>query len=111
MFIITTQTIQILSLIISALSLGVAAWLYTWVKAQPSSNKHIAEISEYIRHGANTFLRREYLVLARFTAIVAILTAIFLPKPIWTGNNIADNIWMAIAYIFGTVLSALAGKI
>ncbi|MFI5359739.1 MAG: sodium-translocating pyrophosphatase [Halanaerobiales bacterium] len=111
MLTITTQTIQIVSLIISALALGVAAWLYTWVKAQPSSNKRIAEIGEYIRQGANTFLRREYLVLARFTAIAAVLIVIFLPKPIWTGNNIADNIWMAIAYIFGTVLSALAGKI
>lgn len=56
-------------------------------------------------------LRREYLLLARFTAIAAVLIVIFLPKPIWTGSNIADNIWMALAYIFGTVLSALAGKI
>ena len=111
MFSITTQTIQIVSLIVSALALGVAAWLYTWVKAQPSSNKRIAEIGEYIRQGANTFLKREYLVLARFTAIAAVLIAIFLPKPIWTGNNILDNILMAVAYVFGTVLSALAGKI
>lgn len=111
MFPITTQTIQIVSLIISALALGVAAWLYTWVKAQPSSNKRIAEIGEYIRQGANTFLKREYLVLARFTAVAAILIAILLPKPIWTGNNILDNILMAVSYVFGTVLSALAGKI
>ena len=57
MLTITTQTIQIVSLIISALALGVAAWLYTWVKAQPSSNKRIAEIGEYIRQGANTFFK------------------------------------------------------
>lgn len=111
MFPITTQTIQIVSLIISALALGVAAWLYTWVKAQPSSNKRIAEIGEYIRQGANTFLRREYLILARFTAVASVLIVILLPKPIWRGANIADNIWMAVAYVFGTILSALAGKI
>jgi K(+)-stimulated pyrophosphate-energized sodium pump len=111
MFPITTQTIQIVSLIISALALGVAAWLYTWVKAQPSSNKRIAEIGEYIRQGANTFLKREYLVLARFTVVAAILIAILFPKPIWAGNSISDNILMAVAYVFGTVLSALAGKI
>lgn len=111
MFMITTQTVQVFSLIISALALGVAGWLYAWVKAQPQSNKRITEIGEYIRQGANTFLRREYLLLARFTAIAAVLIVIFLPKPIWTGSNIADNIWMALAYIFGTVLSALAGKI
>lgn len=108
---ITTQTIQIVAILISALSLGVAAWLYSWVKSQPSSNARIAEIGEYIRQGANTFLKREYLVLARFTAIIAVLIVIFLPKPIWSGHGFSNNITMAVSYIFGTVLSALAGKI
>jgi len=63
---ITTQTIQIVAILISLLSLGVAAWLYSWVKSQPSSNARIAEIGGYIRQGANTFLRREYLILAPF---------------------------------------------
>ncbi|MGI6084002.1 MAG: sodium-translocating pyrophosphatase [Acetivibrionales bacterium] len=110
MFEISTQMIQVFAILVSLASLGFAAWLYTWVKAQPSSNKRIAEIGEYIRQGANTFLRREYLVLARFTAIAAVIIFILLPHPIWVGN-IADNILMAVSYIFGTVLSALAGKI
>lgn len=108
---ITTQMIQVVAILISFLSLGVAAWLYTWVKSQPSSNIRIAEIGEYIRKGANTFLRREYVVLARFTVVASILILVFLPKPIWTGNHIMSNVWMALSYIFGTVLSALAGKI
>ncbi|NLL07145.1 MAG: sodium-translocating pyrophosphatase [Clostridiaceae bacterium] len=111
MFEISTQAVQIVSLVISALALGVAAWLYTWVKSQPSSNARIAEIGEYIRKGANTFLKREYLVLTRFTAVAAILIVILLPKPIWSTGNISENIFMALSYIFGTVLSALAGKI
>lgn len=111
MFEISTQAVQIVSLVISALALGVAAWLYTWVKSQPSSNARIAEIGEYIRQGANTFLKREYLVLARFTAVVVLLILLLLPKPIWSTNNISENIFMAISYVFGTVLSALAGKI
>ncbi len=111
MFEISTQAVQIVSLVISALALGVAAWLYTWVKSQPSSNARIAEIGEYIRKGANTFLKREYLILTRFTAVAAILIVILLPKPIWSTGNISENIFMAISYIFGTVLSALAGKI
>lgn len=107
---ITTQMIQVAAILISALALGVAAWFYTWVKAQPSSNKRIAEIGEYIRGGANTFLKREYLVLTRFTAIAAILILVFLPEPIWKGA-VANNIKMTLSYIFGTFLSALAGKI
>ncbi len=107
---ISVQAFQVIAIFISALSLGIAGWLYTWVKAQPSSNPRIKEIGEYIRQGANTFLKREYQVLARFTAIAAVLILILLPRPIWTGN-VSENIWMAVSYIFGTVLSALAGKI
>ncbi len=107
---ITTTMIQVFAILVSFAALGFAAWLYTWVKAQPSSNKRIAEIGEYIRQGANTFLRREYVVLARFTAVAAVIIFVLLPHPIWVGN-IADNIWMAVSYVFGTVLSALAGKI
>lgn len=107
---ISTQAVQIASIFISFLALGVAAWLYTWVKSQPSSNQRIAEIGEYIRKGANTFLKREYLVLTRFTAVAALVILVLLPKPIWSGD-ISKNIWMAASYIFGTVLSALAGKI
>jgi len=108
---ISTQALQVFAILVSALALGVAAWLYTWVKMQSSSNARIAEIGEYIRQGANTFLRREYLVLARFTVVAAIVILVLLPKPIWSGDGITDNIFMAIAYIFGTALSALAGKI
>ena len=110
MFEITTQMIQAFAILVSVTAFGVAAWLYTWVKSQPSSNKRIAEIGQYIKEGANTFLKREYTILARFTAVVAVILFIILPHPIWTGN-IADNIWMAISYILGTILSALAGKI
>ena len=110
MFEITTQMIQAFSILVSLAAFGVAAWMYTWVKAQPSSNKRIAEIGKYIQEGANTFLKREYILLARFTAIVAVIIFVLLPHPIWAGN-IADNIWMTISYIFGTILSALAGKI
>ncbi len=110
MFEISLSMVQVIAVLISALALGMAGWLYTWVKAQPSSNARIAEIGEYIRRGANTFLRREYQILARFAGVAALLILIFLPHPIWTGNP-ANNILMAISYLVGTILSALAGKI
>ena len=100
---ITAQAIQVIAILISALALGVAGWLYTWVKSQPSSNARIAEIGEYIRRGANTFLKREYIILARFTAVAAIIILVFLPRPIWVGS-VSENIWMAASYIVGTIL-------
>ena len=101
---------QVIAILISALSFGVAAWLYTWVKAQPSSNERIAEVGELIRKGANTFLQREYIVLARFAGVITLAILLFLPSPIWSGNP-SQNIIMAVSYLFGTALSAIAGKI
>ena len=100
----------ILSIVISAISFLFAVWLYRWVKKRPSSNQHIAAIGELIRDGANTFLRKEYAVLAKFAGIVAVLILLFLPSPIWKGN-ILENIVMAVAYLCGTVFSAAAGVV
>ncbi|HAA25988.1 MAG TPA: sodium-translocating pyrophosphatase [Ruminiclostridium sp.] len=100
----------IMSIIVSILAFLFAAWLYGWVRKQPSTNKRIIEVGELIRNGAATFLNKEYRVLARFAGAAAILIFIFLPSPVWTGN-ISKNITMAIAYIAGTVFSAVAGKI
>lgn len=105
-----TTAAFLLAIIVSLLSFGVAAFFYTWVKAQPSSNQTIHTVGALISKGANTFLRREYSLLARFAGVIAILILLFLPQPIWSGNYM-DNIIMAVAYIFGTALSALAGKI
>lgn len=100
----------VVAVLVSVLALGVAVWLYTWVKSQPSSNSEIARIGDLIRNGANTFLAREYKLLAIFVGAAALLIILFLPHPIWQGNAVR-NVTMAIAYIAGSILSALAGKI
>ena len=100
----------VFSIVIAVIAFAVAAYFYTWVKKCPSSNKKIAAIGELIAKGANAFLRREYVVLVRFVAVVTVLIIVFLPRPIWLGKPM-DNITMAIAYIAGAAISALAGKI
>lgn len=100
----------VVAILVSFLAFGVAAWLYTWVKSQPSSNPEVARVGALIQKGANTFLGREYKILAIFVSVVAVLILLFLPKPIWNGD-ISRNIMMAISYIGGSALSALAGKI
>lgn len=87
-----------------------AYYLYSWVNKQENANEKIEAIRILIRKGANTFLRKEYKVLTRFSAICFVLILIFLPSPIWKGNVVV-NLQMAVAYIGGTVCSALAGKI
>ena len=105
------QPVLIAAIAIALLAFAFASWLYVWVNKQPSSNEKIAKIGGFIRKGANTFLRREYLVLTKFAGVAAILILVFLPKFIWEGNDILPNVTMAIAYIFGTIFSGIAGKI
>ncbi len=99
-----------LSFLVAAIAFAYAAYLYFWVKRQPITNGKIIEVAGLIKEGAKTFMRREYKILAIFASVVAILILLFLPSPIWNGDFI-DNISMALAYIAGTVLSAIAGKI
>lgn len=101
---------QVVAILISFLAFGVAAWLYTWVRSQPSSNTEIARVGLLIQKGANTFLGREYRILAIFVAVVAAVILLLLPQPIWNGNP-GPNIMMAVSYVAGSILSALAGKI
>jgi len=100
----------LIALIVAALAFLFAAWLFLWVKKQPSENKRIAEVGKLIKDGANTFMRKEYIMLAKFMGLVVLLILLFLPSPVWTGN-ILDNISMAIACIAGAVFSGVAGII
>ncbi len=87
-----------------------AFWLYRWVCSIESRNERIAQIGKLIKKGANTFLRKEYKVLAIFALFAALLILVFLPSPIWKGRAL-ENVGMAVAYLAGTAISALAGKI
>src|SRR5699024_1188694 len=85
-------------------------YLHLWVKGQKTENEKIIEVSQLIQAGANTFMRREYGILARFAGVAAVVIFVLLPSPIWEGN-VPDHIAMVAAYLAGTILSALAGKI
>lgn len=98
------------SILVALLAFAFAVWLYLWVKRQPCENQKIIKATGLIRAGARTFLRKEYAVLARFAGVAAVLIFVFLPKPVWQGE-IIHNVWMVVAYIFGTLFSAVAGKI
>ena len=99
-----------LSFLTVAVAFAFAAYLYLWVKKQKTGNVRIQEVSALIREGANTFMRREYKILAKFALVAALVILVLLPSPIWQGNPL-ENVAMAVAYIAGTVLSAIAGKI
>ncbi len=89
---------------------GIIALIYTfvqssWVTKQNAGNDRMKEISGYIADGAMAFLKAEYKIMAYFVAIVAILLALM-------GSSNANSHWsLGISFIFGAILSALAGFI
>ena len=66
------------------IALAFAVYLHLWVKRQPVENRTIREVSALIKAGANTFMRKEYRILAIFAGVAAVLLFIFLPNPIWS---------------------------
>ncbi len=72
------------------------------VVAESPGNDRMVELMGAIREGSMAFMRREYLAIAAFVAVMASLIMIFLD---W------GRPWGAVAYVFGAILSGLAGFI
>ncbi|MCK5761384.1 MAG: sodium/proton-translocating pyrophosphatase, partial [Candidatus Izimaplasma sp.] len=84
------------------LSIGAIAYafvLYKQVLKAPVGSERVAEISGYIKEGANAFLKREYTVIIIFVIIAFPL--------IWWSLNVES----AGAFVLGALFSALAGII
>ena len=92
-------------------ALAFALWLHLWVKRQPVQNPVIREVSGLIKAGANTFMRKEYRVLAVFAGVASVLLFLFLPVPLWRTPSVWRNLSMVVAYLAGTAFSAFAGKV
>ena len=102
--------VYLVSLFAVAIAMAFAVYLHLWVKQQPVENATIIKVSGLISAGANSFMRKEYKILAVFSGAVAAVLFILLPQPVWKGGNIMNNVYMVIAYAAGTILSAIAGK-
>lgn len=90
--------------------MGVIGLLYTlikfnWVSKQDAGSDRMKEISTYIAEGAMAFLKAEWKILGYFVVIVAILLAVMAQA------NPHSHWLIAVAFVIGAVLSALAGYI
>jgi len=94
------------SLITSLLALGFVAYLSIDVLRKDVGSQKMAEISHLIQQGARAFLRREYIYVSMFVAVIAILIAV---APYLTQVELS---WRtSVAFIGGAFVSALAGYI
>ncbi|MDH5769767.1 MAG: sodium-translocating pyrophosphatase [Candidatus Bathyarchaeota archaeon] len=87
----------LISLLAGLTSIAFAVYLFFYIDRQESGSAKMREVSAAIRDGAIAFLKREYYTLTAFVAVMALILAIFL------------NPNTALAYVFGSICSALAG--
>jgi K(+)-stimulated pyrophosphate-energized sodium pump len=90
--------------ITAAVSILVAIYLYFYINKQSSGTKQMQEISNAIHEGANAFMKVEFKYLAIFVAVLAVILT-FIPMV----ADIGLSPLMGIAFVFGSVCSAVAG--
>ncbi|MEA3327103.1 MAG: sodium-translocating pyrophosphatase [Chloroflexota bacterium] len=104
-----------IGMVASVISIGVALYLFFWVKRQPPGTEKAQEVASWIREGAQTYLKRLYLALTIVAVILGFIIAVVFSFDL---NEIAsgqasitplNGIRMAVAFIAGAVCSAIAG--
>ncbi|HET7157387.1 MAG TPA: sodium/proton-translocating pyrophosphatase, partial [Burkholderiales bacterium] len=90
------------SYLVFALACAVAALLYggwsiKWVLAQPSGNDRMREIAAAIQQGAQAYLNRQYMTISIVGIVLFVVLGFVLG---WA---------IALGFLFGAVLSGLAG--
>ncbi|HEY1045551.1 MAG TPA: sodium-translocating pyrophosphatase [Bacteroidia bacterium] len=101
------MSINILYLIpaLGLIGLLVMAVKSAWVNKQETGDENMNRLAGYIANGAMAFLKAEWKILGYFTVVAAILLG-------WSGTLVKESSpVIAIAFIIGAVLSALAGYI
>ncbi|HOE70875.1 MAG TPA: sodium-translocating pyrophosphatase [Brevefilum sp.] len=99
----------------SILSIGVALYLFFWVKKQPEGSPKAKEVASWIRDGSRTYLKRLYRTLILVVLILGFLIAIvfsFDLSKISTSQVAVvpiNGLMMSVSFILGALCSAVAG--
>lgn len=105
----------IISIVASLISIGVAVYLFFWVKRQPAGSERAQEVASWIREGSQTYLKRLYKTLAAVSIVLGFVLAIafsFDLSDIAAGNVSVVPMYglqTAISFVLGALCSAVAG--
>jgi len=90
--------------ITASISILVAIYLYFYINKQSAGSEKMQEISNAIQEGAQAFLKVEFKYLAVFVAVLAVILTVV---PLVA--DIGLNSLMGVAFVFGSICSAVAG--
>ncbi|MGQ9459624.1 MAG: sodium-translocating pyrophosphatase [Candidatus Bathyarchaeaceae archaeon] len=85
-------------------SIALAAYLRSYIRRQDSGTERMQEIAQAIKTGAKAYLRRQNLTLAAFALIMATILGILFTLT----EGIIYGVSIAIAYLFGSLCTAIA---
>jgi K(+)-stimulated pyrophosphate-energized sodium pump len=85
--------------IAAVVSLAVVLLLYLWLRKKETGTERMQEIAQHIQVGANAFLRREFLTIAPFVAVLALVLLLVMGEGSWK---------IALGFIVGAGFSMLA---
>ncbi|MHB0857319.1 MAG: sodium-translocating pyrophosphatase [Anaerolineae bacterium] len=88
---------ELVAIVAGLISIGIAAYLYRWVMAQPNENEAMERFSVAVQEGAAAYLQRLYQALAGLVVVIAIIL-IF-----------AVGWQSAMAFVIGAFCSGAAG--
>jgi H(+)-translocating pyrophosphatase len=96
----------------------IAAWLLAkWVLSQDTGTPAMQEISNAIKEGAESFMRRQNRTIAMLAILVAL--ALFLGYGVFRGHHDFDPVptamqlafWVTLSFLFGALCSVIAGYV
>lgn len=87
----------------SLLALFFARRFFQWMVAQDEGDEQMVKIAEYVRDGADAYLRQQYNIVIKFFAVTCVLLAIVA----FVFN--AQSHWVPFAFVTGGFFSGLAG--
>jgi K(+)-stimulated pyrophosphate-energized sodium pump len=85
------------------IALVMAMVKFFWIKSRDEGTEEMKTISGNIREGAMAFLKKEYSILSVFVIVVAVILGIINHK------SIESHSIVALSFVVGAILSALAG--
>ncbi len=103
------------SVVASLISIGVALYLFFWVKRQDPGTEKAQEVASWIRQGASAYLKRLYTALTIVSLILAFIIGLvfsFDLTEVALGSvqiTPSSGFQMAIAFLTGSICSAIAG--
>ena len=83
----------------SIVSILIGLYLFNYVNTKDAGTDRMKEIAGWIQEGSRSFLKTEYRYLAIFAGVMAVLL------------SLALGLKIGVTFLFGTILSAIAGVI